>query len=166
MAKAQSYGMLEEGEWSDLGNARRPSAYLGAGGYETVQVPEDDEPFEAVGMDLSSWEGPIGLRSMPSWTSADPTTPLAQDAVQNNLVAEYDRLEANGRLTGGLGGGMTAATVFIDPSKTTAAVMGQDPSTPIEPVTPGIGRGMSVRDVGRREARERNEMVMVNGQWR
>lgn len=160
VAKARSYGVLEEGEWSDISSARQtPVPHRGSdGGYEAVQASEeDDEPFEAVGMDLSSWEGPIGLRNLT------PRTPPGQDSLQHTLTTEYDKLEARGTLTKGLGSGMVGASLVIDQSKNAATAFGADSGATFQSAISGITRGMTVRDVGRREARERNKMVVING---
>ena len=165
-AKAQCYGLLEEGEWSDLGGKRRSAAHKTTfSGYEAVQAPEDDNdgPTDGVGIDLSTMVGPSGFGHVGPMGQAPDATTSNIDATQSRLAAEYDQLEASGHLTKGLGSGMVGATLHIDPSKAAATATGTDSGHRIESATPGLGRGPTVRDVGRREAKERNEMVVIDG---
>lgn len=164
-AKAQCYGLLEEGEWSDLGGKRRSAAHKTTfSGYEAVQAPEDDNdgPTDGVGIDLSTMVGPSGFGHVGPMGQAPDATTSNIDATQSRLAAEYDQLEASGHLTKGLGSGMVGATLHIDPSKAAATATGTDSGHRIESATPGLGRGPTVRDVGRREAKERNEMVVID----
>ncbi len=156
--------MLEEQEHSDISSVRlNPTPYRGSGaGYASVQHCDEDDAFEPVGFDLSTFEAPIGLQSYPTTRPSPAVARVLEEQMQSTLAAEYDQLEAQGQLTGGLGRGMVGATLHIDPSKN-ATALGSAPAIPYKVTTPGLSRGMSIRDVGRREAKERGEMVVING---
>ena len=110
----------------------------------------------SIGCDISSLEGPICLRPLSTshGTVADMQT-------QGTLAAESHQLEAGGKLTGGLGGGMVlGAKLQVNAS---SAVIGSSSSQLAIPSTGGIVRGNTIRDVGLREAKERGGIVAIRG---
>ncbi|KAI9885936.1 MAG: hypothetical protein M1823_002262 [Watsoniomyces obsoletus] len=163
VSSPDQYGLLEEREESDISTGRpNPTPYRGGGpGYDSAQYGDEDDAFELVGFDLSTFEAPIGLQRYPTTRPSPAVARVIEEQMQSTLAAEYDQLEAQGQLTGGLGSGMVGATLHINPNMN-ATMLGSSQSIPYKPTTPGLSRGESIRDVGRREARERGEMVVIN----
>ncbi|KAI9678759.1 MAG: hypothetical protein M1817_005816 [Caeruleum heppii] len=128
---------------SPIGN-RRHSFRPVAGRYGILEDTEEpdrqhaddrDETPQNV-YDLTTFDGPLGVGTAPRATpgSADLGT-LDESQEHNVLATEYHQLEeANGRLTGGLGKGVTGATLL---------------------------RARTVRGAGEKEAKERNEIVAI-----
>lgn len=162
--KSGAYGLVEAPEEYDISDAPRHSTLntKGGFGYELVKV-DDGEEFH--GVDISTFEGHTGYQSF-----SDTKTPngamersRGQMQMQYTLAAEFHQLEAQGKLTGGLGGGMAGATLHIDSTRAGPVAFGSDVPAGSRNATDGITRGKSIRDVGLREARERNEMVVIDG---
>ncbi len=117
-----------------------------------------DETDRDIGYDISSLEGPISLR--PLSTSRDVVSDMQ---TQGTFAAEFHQLEAGGKLTGGLGGGMILGAelqVNAPPS-----VIGSSFNQLAIPGGDGIVRGNTIRDVGLREAKERGEIVAIRGNY-
>jgi len=120
--------------------------------------PGGDEMDRDIGYDISSFEGPICLRPLST------TRAVVSDVqTQGTLAAEFHQLEAGGKLTGGLGGGMVlrAKLQVNAPS----SVIGSSLNQLAIPSAGGIVRGNTIRDVGLREAKERGEIVAIRGKY-
>ncbi|KAI9675802.1 MAG: hypothetical protein M1829_003227 [Trizodia sp. TS-e1964] len=125
-------------------------------GYAGVFNIEDSEEL---GYDISTLSGPIGFRDL-SDPSGHTQTKLCEDYQhQNGLAAEFHQLEAEGKLTGGLGGGMIGATIGFKGAHSTAQA--SDGTKIVGNGEGGLSRGLTIRGVGQREAKERNEIVTV-----
>ncbi|KAI9791285.1 MAG: hypothetical protein M1816_004066 [Peltula sp. TS41687] len=158
------YDVLEETEESDLSytGARAPSRRKGGLGYKNVRSMEEDGPGEDFGLDLSSLDGSIALKRMHDTNSFHAAVDTDQEQAQGTLAAEYYQLEADGTFTDGLGGGMVAACLPVDASKNAPASTGADIRRTSKYFGEGLSRGMTIRDVGRMEAKKRNQMVVIN----
>lgn len=165
LASPGRYDKLEDTEESDLSNvgARAVSQRRGGSGYQNVQFTDEDGPVDAVGQDLSSLDGSVALQPMNNTNSFNAAVDTSQEQTQGALAAEYDQLEADGTFTDGLGGGMKPACLPIDTSRNASANTGAILRRTSGYLSEGLSRGMTVRDVGRMEARRRNHMVMING---
>ncbi len=143
---ANDYAILEEsGERGADAKKRRTLS-------EDFQESEIDN---GISYDISSLEGPI---SMQQFTASRET--LADIQAQGSLAAEYHQLEAGGKLTGGLGGGMAV----VEKLQFNAMSSGVEiKSSPLAVPGGGVVRGNTIRDVGKREAKKRNEIVAVKG---
>ena len=135
-----------------LGALRSPSRSGRA--YATLHEA-DEEDF---GHDFTNSMKPIGLRDM---SLTDAESKARQEVVDlHGYQAEFYALEAEGKLTGGLGGGMMAKKLEFNSSATYMAGQGSDGSRSLGG---GLARGTTIRDIGQREAKERGEMVAVSG---
>lgn len=163
--RSSRYDILEEPEESDISYAGARAVSRGKGGsvYRGVQVTDDDGPVETFGFDLSSLEGPIGLQQMNGTSSFNAEADRGQKQTQNTLAAEFYQLEADGTFTDGLGGGMVAACLPVDASGNASSSTGADVRRTSRYFGDGLNRGMTIRDVGRMEAKKRNQMVVING---
>ena len=156
------YGKLDNEQENDISIAR-PVTLIpqkNRAGYEPLRKGEEEESEEAsepLGFDVSSHDDPIYLRSYPTSHPPSSTAFKDQEQIQSILAAEYYQL------TGGLGGGMVGASLRLDPTKNVSAAQGMSSDVPVKTATAGLTRGTTLRDVGRREAMERNEIVIING---
>ena len=123
-----------------------------------VEDFHESEMDRTIGYDISSLGGPICLQQFsPSGET------ISDMQTQGTLAAEYHQLEAGGKLTGGLGGGMVVgAKLQVD---TNSSAVGSRFNQLSVPSTGGIVRGNTVRDVGQREAKERGEIVAIKGRY-
>lgn len=165
LRKSGRYDILEETEEADISyaGARAVSRNIGRSDFQDAQATDEDGPAEAFGFDLSSLEGPIGLQQMNSTRSSNAEVDAGQEQAQGTLAAEFYRLEADGTFTDGLGGGMVAACLPFDASNNASASTGADVRRMSRYHGEGLSRGMTIRDVGRLEAKKRNQMVVING---
>jgi hypothetical protein len=135
-----------------LGALRTPSRSGRA--YATLHEADEDD----FGHDMTTLTGPIGLRDM-SMTAAESRA--RQDVVDlHGYQAEFYALEAEGKLSGGLGGGMMAKQLEFNSSAVQSGGRGSDGT---KSLGGGLTRGITIRDIGQREAKERGEMVAVSG---
>ncbi|KAI9874761.1 MAG: hypothetical protein M1830_009309, partial [Pleopsidium flavum] len=122
----------------------------------SIRSFQGDDLGNGVGYDISSFEGPIGLQQI----SASSAT-ITQMQTQGTLAAEFHQLEAGGKLTGGLGGGMVVGTKLQVNASSSAIATGS--SRLAAPESGGLVRGNTIRDVGLREAKERGEIIAIKG---
>ncbi len=163
-----TYGPVEEVEEYDISDMPADSALNRKNGsaYRTVKIDDGEDFDDAVGYDISSFEGPIGqIRRQPTFDSKNSASAAERDRRQMHYsyAAEFHQLEAKGKLTGGLGGGMGGATFYYDDTRSGPVSIGSSLPTGPRNMSDGISRGRSMRDVGLREAKERNKMVVIDG---
>ncbi len=100
---------------------------------------DDDEDGEGIGFDVSGFDGPIALQSMPAKRA--PSNAKGGNYVEAGLVAEYERLEAR-KGNESIGFGM---------------------ETVVEAPFLGTSRHMESSDVVQKVAEERGEILMLKG---
>ena len=167
ISTGHQYGILDDEQENDISTARS-AALISQGsraGYKSLREGEEEEEevTEPLVFDVSSYDDPINLRSYPAPHLPPSTTLKDQEQMQSTLAAEYYQSEPHSMLTGGLGGGMVGSSLRFDPIKNVSTAQGMASDVPLKTATAGLSRGMTLRDVGRREARERNEIVIING---
>ena len=160
--KSGQYGVLEETEESDIsGTHARLVSHRGHTGYRAVHAVDEAEDLP-VGYDLSTLDGPISLQPIASGRGFNAALDM-NEQVHGTLAAEFDQLEADAAFTGGLGGGMVGTCVKLDATKSSSGAPGPDLYQTSKAVGGGLSRGMTIRDVGRMEAKKLNQMVVING---
>jgi hypothetical protein len=120
---------------------------------------EEDEEGESASMISPQASGPFDISSFTG-----PMSPRSETQLR-----EYNRQEASGILTGGLGAGWTP-----DATITSSDLYAPAPSTPLSPVrpsrkvsrklsfrSPGLARAPTLRLLGQHEANKRGEIIQV-----
>lgn len=141
------YAIIEEGNEDGL---------LAKKGHFSIRSFQGDDVDNGIGYDISSLEGPIGLQQF----SASSAT-ISQMQTQATLAAEFHQLEAGGKLTGGLGGGMVVGAKLQVNAAASAIATGSSRLSTFG--GGGLVRGNTIRDVGQREAKERGEIIAIRG---
>ncbi|KAI9783527.1 MAG: hypothetical protein M1839_003697 [Geoglossum umbratile] len=131
-------------------------------------VDSDDDEHGSIGFDISSFGGgPIEPQRSLSPTGLRDESERNLRREQGNYAAEFhqlEKLEAQG-ITNGLGGGMFGSRTDITPQPDgSLAQHSSKPSVDANTVRSRVGltRGKSIRDIAQREAKQRQQMVVVN----
>ncbi|KAI9857387.1 MAG: hypothetical protein M1813_008290 [Trichoglossum hirsutum] len=147
--------VLEDLPEGDLSNSRALPRPNKGGSYHPARGDSDDEDG-SVGFDISSFGGgPFESQRSLSPTGLRDESERNLRREQGNYAAEFhllEQLESQG-ITNGLGGGMLGSRMdFTEPPVEVDNVRSRV----------GITRGKSIRDIAQREAKQRQQMVVVN----
>ncbi|KAH0565303.1 hypothetical protein GP486_001303 [Trichoglossum hirsutum] len=159
---------LEDLPEGDLSNFRALPHSGKRGAYRPTRGDSDDEDA-SVGFDISSFGGGPMLESQRSLspTELKEETERNLRREQGNYAAEFhqlEKLESQG-ISNGLGGGMLGSrTDFTAQPDGSIAPRTSERSVEVSNVRSrvGITRGRSIRDIAQREAKQRQQMVVVN----
>jgi hypothetical protein len=133
---------IPEGDETDMGNHNR-FAHVETGYVPIINEPGQDEEIDTLGVDISSFTGPLGEAT----------------------AKEYRRLESGGKLTGGLGVGLKPELRISGRALWASASLSVPPATPIDLTRrisrQGLTRNPTLRDLGQREANKRGKIIEV-----
>ncbi|KAH0543468.1 hypothetical protein FGG08_002233 [Glutinoglossum americanum] len=161
--------VLEDLPEGDLSNPRAPPRLKKRGAYHSAKDVDSDDEHGSIGFDITSFGGGPILESQRSLSPTELRDESERNLrrEQGNYAAEFhqlEQLEAQG-ITNGLGGGMFGIRKeFNAPSDGPIAPHSFVPSGEVNNIRSRVGltRGRSIRDIAQREAKQTQQMVVVN----